>query len=116
MRLKRAVAGATAALVAALFAPSCGEEAGWRCCQTTSLTCVCSENRACDGDSVVETCGVEDLGGDEAYCCHHSNIDSCSCSEDASDIGGEPVCSREGDRLVSDCSIEPSENGGGGGS
>lgn len=114
MRLKRALAGGASIAIAVFAFSSCGEETGWRCCQTTALTCACSENRACDSDAIVDRCSVDELDADEAYCCHHTNIASCSCSEDASDIAGEPVCSREGDVHVEDCSVEPSGEGVGG--
>lgn len=94
-------------LLAAAALQACEDEQGWRCCQSTALTCVCSASLGmCRSDAVVESCDLDSVPGDSSFCCAHDAIGTCSCSGD----DGEPAeeqCAREGDYPVADCSVEP---------
>lgn len=103
-----AASGALLALLAAVGAPACGEEQGWRCCQSTSLTCVCSASLGvCRSDAIVESCDLGSVPGDTSFCCAHDAIGTCSCSGNDGTAAPETSCSKEGDYPVTDCSEQP---------
>lgn len=105
-----AAAGAWLALFGAVLS-ACEDEEGWRCCQSTALTCVCSASLGvCRSDAIVDSCDLESVPGGTSFCCAHATIGTCSCSGNDGNDPLEPseaLCSKEGDYPVTDCSAPP---------
>jgi hypothetical protein len=86
---------------------ACEPNEGWRCCQSTPYTCVCSAGGYCSGADTIEKCSEDTVPGDDNFCCAHEAASSCSCSGSDGGQTSDGQCTGEGETRVQDCTTEP---------